>query len=236
MQIRRSRGGRAARKPTTCRSEIVRTLAGAAFALLAGGAAAQQQCGPFEDVFGPGGICPAVTWLKNRAITLGCDATHYCPNQEVPRLQMAAFMKRLGDIMTPAVFTSEESGGALVLLNENILCKTAMVPTKSYRRLSYAQGSLSFEVTGTQELVAAVVSSTNGTNWTLHGNVARALVTNDARHHLQSLTPTQPISADTLPRQFGLLVQRTGNGGLNDLSTWTCNLQVIVVNGTEGAS
>ena len=231
MQIRRSSGHRR-RPPMNRRNAFARTLAGAAFAVLAGAAAAQQQCPPFEDVVGPNGICPEVTWLKNRAITLGCDATHYCPNQQVPRLQMAAFMNRLGDIMTPTVLSSEESGGALVLLNENILCKTAIVPTRSYRRQSYAQGSLSFEVTGTQELVAAVVYSTNGTTWTLHGNVARAYVTNGARHHVQSLTPTNPFDAETLPRQYGLLVQRTGGGGLNNISTWACNLQVITFNGT----
>jgi hypothetical protein len=232
MQIRRWSGVYAALQSMPWPRQRGRALAALAFAVLASNAAAQQQCSPFEDVVGPQGICPAVTWLKNRAITLGCDATHYCPNQQVPRLQMAAFMNRLGDIMTPAVLSSEEAGGALVLLNENIVCKTSTVPTKSYRRHSYAQGSLSFEVTGTQELVAAVVSSTNGTTWSLLGSVARANVTNGARHHVQSLTPAEPLDADTLPRQFGLLVQRTGGGGLNNISTWACHLQVITFNGT----
>ena len=34
--------------------------------------------------------------MKNRGITLGCTATLYCPNDYVTRLQMAAFMYRLG--------------------------------------------------------------------------------------------------------------------------------------------
>ncbi len=37
-------------------------------------------------------------WIKNRGITLGCNVpgTLYCPNLNVTRLQMAAFMYRLG--------------------------------------------------------------------------------------------------------------------------------------------
>ncbi|MGH6785072.1 MAG: tail fiber domain-containing protein, partial [Sphingomicrobium sp.] len=35
-------------------------------------------------------------WLKNRAITLGCSPTQYCPNQFVYRYEMALFLYRLG--------------------------------------------------------------------------------------------------------------------------------------------
>ncbi len=41
--------------------------------------------------------CAAVTYLRNTGITLGCDATHYCPADSVTRLQMALFMKRMAD-------------------------------------------------------------------------------------------------------------------------------------------
>ena len=234
MQKRRSPTRRMGPAMTSPR-RFLAALTGAALAMVAGSAAAQQQCAPFVDVTGPTGVCPAVTWLRNRAITLGCDATHYCPNAAVPRLQMAAFMNRLGNVITPEVVSSEASGGTLVLLNENVLCKTALLPTRTYRRLTVGQGSLSFEVTGTQEFVVAVASSTDGTNWTLHGNVARAYVTPGARHHVQTISNTQPFDPDLAPRQYGLIVQRTGSGGLNDLSSWTCNLQVTACNAGAGA-
>ena len=41
-------------------------------------------------------FCTSVEWMKNRAITLGCTSTLYCPDDYVTRLQMAAFMYRLG--------------------------------------------------------------------------------------------------------------------------------------------
>ena len=57
-------------------------------------------CGGFTDVddanpaHAP--FCDSVEWMKLRNITLGCTATLYCPDTLVTRLQMAAFMFRLG--------------------------------------------------------------------------------------------------------------------------------------------
>ena len=64
-------------------------VAGSAQALPCAGVTAVDDTSPF---------CANVTWLENRGITLGCtSATLYCPNDFVSRLQMAAFMIRLGD-------------------------------------------------------------------------------------------------------------------------------------------
>ena len=59
-------------------------------------------CGGFTDVddSNPAIVpfCASVDWIKNRGISLGCDQaqTLYCPNATVTRLQMAAFLYRLG--------------------------------------------------------------------------------------------------------------------------------------------
>jgi hypothetical protein len=54
-------------------------------------------CAGFVDVDSTSGFCSSVAWVKSRGITVGCtDASHYCPNDPVTRLQMAAFMYRLG--------------------------------------------------------------------------------------------------------------------------------------------
>lgn len=63
--------------------------------------AAAAPCAGFNDVDDTSSFCPNVTWLKNRAITFGCAANLYCPNDPVTRLQMAAFMNRLGDALFP---------------------------------------------------------------------------------------------------------------------------------------
>lgn len=53
-------------------------------------------CAGFTDVDTSSPFCANVAWMKNRGITLGCTATLYCPDEFVTRLQMAAFLYRLG--------------------------------------------------------------------------------------------------------------------------------------------
>ena len=61
-------------------------------------------------------FCQNVEWIKNRKVTLGCTSTTlYCPNDRVSRLQMAAFMNRLGTALTPLVLRAEIASGALDL-------------------------------------------------------------------------------------------------------------------------
>jgi hypothetical protein len=81
-----------------------------------------QDCAGFTDitVFSP--FCTNVQWMKNREITVGCTATTYCPNDAVNRLQMAAFMNRVGNVLTPRVLSVEQSGGALDLATTSFLC------------------------------------------------------------------------------------------------------------------
>jgi hypothetical protein len=70
---------------------------------LVGGAAYPGFAG-FTDVLASNQFCPEVEWVRNRSITLGCGAgTAYCPNDPVTRLQMAIFLKREGDKLTPTI-------------------------------------------------------------------------------------------------------------------------------------
>ena len=57
-----------------------------------------QTCTPFTDLPASSPFCGDVQWMYNRGITLGCTSTTYCPNDNVTRLQMAAFMHRLGNV------------------------------------------------------------------------------------------------------------------------------------------
>ena len=63
-------------------------------------AATAAPCAGFTDVDtddpAKAPFCNSVEWMKNRAITLGCSSTLYCPDDYVTRLQMAAFIYRLG--------------------------------------------------------------------------------------------------------------------------------------------
>lgn len=44
-------------------------------------------------------FCANVEWIRNRGITLGCAPGLYCPDDPVTRLQMAAFLNRLGNVV-----------------------------------------------------------------------------------------------------------------------------------------
>jgi hypothetical protein len=60
----------------------------------------------FDDVPSTHPFCTDITWIAQRGVTLGCsaiDANHrlYCPDSEVTRAEMAAFMHRLGDALFP---------------------------------------------------------------------------------------------------------------------------------------
>ena len=77
---------------------IRRFAAWSCFSLLLGfgSTASAAPCAGFTDVQDSSGFCIHIEWLKNRAITLGCTATQYCPADFVRRDQMAAFLYRLG--------------------------------------------------------------------------------------------------------------------------------------------
>ncbi len=49
----------------------------------------------FNDVAVDDSYGPAVDWLAETGITLGCTATTYCPTGTVTRAEMAAFLWRL---------------------------------------------------------------------------------------------------------------------------------------------
>ena len=82
-------------------------LLGFALSLLATSAIAQD-CDSFTDVPASSPFCPDVSWLVTYSITKGCAPSQFCPNEDVSRLQMAAFMHRL--VESGPVFT--QSGNA----------------------------------------------------------------------------------------------------------------------------
>jgi cysteine-rich repeat protein len=72
----------------------------------------------FIDVPGSFWAFEYIQWLYEAEITTGCDATHYCPTNNVTRAQMAAFVMRTVDYMIdseimPTVLSNDGSGSTL---------------------------------------------------------------------------------------------------------------------------
>jgi hypothetical protein len=89
---------------------------------LVSGSALAAPCAGFTDVddseygTGPGSVCGAVEWLKNRSITIGCTSpTEYCPVSPVTRASMALFMQRLGGRLTPQRFFVDQNPGPVTI-------------------------------------------------------------------------------------------------------------------------
>jgi hypothetical protein len=122
-------------------------------------------CAGFTDVDSASTFCPNVDWLKNRQITLGCTATTYCPNDYVTRLQMAAFMNRLGVVFTPLVLTVQQS--VTNPANNQVICVTTDVPVLDYRRFANSISNVSFSLPVADTYVGArnVFSTNAGQTW-----------------------------------------------------------------------
>ena len=80
---------------------------------------------------------------------------------------MAAFMKRLGDALTP-VRLPPTCGQARVDLERNVVvCQTAHLSVTGYPRTAYADAALSASAAADVNFAADVVMSTDGgANWT----------------------------------------------------------------------
>ena len=68
---------------------------------------APAPCFGFVDVADADAFCGAVGWLRNRSITLGCEAQQFCPGAFVTRSQMALFLARMGVALAPTVLYGE---------------------------------------------------------------------------------------------------------------------------------
>lgn len=137
-------------------------LAAIVLASIATGAEAAP-CAGFTDVDTTSSFCANVEWIKNRKVTLGCtSATLYCPSSSVSRLQMAAFMNRLGTALTPILLRMEVASGALDLDLAPVVCATADQPIADFPRRALLDVALSGTAAAGVDIGLRGVYSTNG--------------------------------------------------------------------------
>jgi hypothetical protein len=104
----------------------------------------------FTDVLASNQFCPEVEWVRNRGITLGCGAgTAYCPNDPVTRLQMAIFLKRQGDKLTPTIIEPVPQSDSVTQLDLSppggvVRCQTGefVIAADSYPRRAHFTGRI----------------------------------------------------------------------------------------------
>lgn len=227
----------------------------AGFAAFAAASAAQAApCGGFTDVdsadptFGP--FCANVEWMKNRAITVGCGGPLYCPADFVTRAQMAAFMNRLGDAVTPKVLTNTNAFGAYDLdtmeTDPNAhLCKVGPIAAADYPQRATIYAQFSGYAAGALQMFGTTSMSQNGGPFarTAAGGIGMRTATSAAGW----VNVTQTAAVDLAPNvayEFAFLVLRAQEDtGTNDIISLggplggsRCNMTVQVSSRTGASS
>ena len=189
-------------------------------------------CVGFTDVDDQSPFCKNVEWLKNRAITLGCTTTNvYCPNQEVTRLSMSAFLNRLGNALTPVVLTSYNTGGTLDIDASPLLCST-VDQTPTFPRTVHGIAVLGAgQGTGDKDFAIGIVESTNsGATWTPVSPLSAMFVNANIRKTATVILPPRDLAVGTSYR-WGIRVSRVaGSTTVGDPGAWHCQFQARLEN------
>jgi hypothetical protein len=211
----------------------LRATALAVIAWLSIGNSHGQTCAGFTDVGANSPFCPAVEWLRNRGVTLGCTATAYCPDQSVLRSQMAAFMNRLGTALTPRQLWVESNWGAVDLGTTPVICQTSDYHVVGYPRRAFVDLVFAAFAGASIDVSVDLALSTNGGGtWTR----MTAIGSRGSVAANQWGTVANLANADLAVGQkvrFGVMVGRvTGTGNLDQSR---CNLRVSIES-RDGAS
>jgi hypothetical protein len=185
-------------------------------------------CAGFTDVDTSSAFCKNVEWIKNRGVTTGCtSATLYCPTQSVSRLQMAAFMNRLGTALTPILLRTELASGAQNLDQTPVVCATSDQAIADFPRRALVDVALSGNApTGADIGVRAVYSTNLGGTWQPLSTVPSATFVAATQWSQASDVGTLDLNVGQTVR-FGVQVSRVSAGSTN-LSDSRCSVRAQI--------
>lgn len=190
-------------------------------------------CAGYSDVNPQDAFCPNVEWIRNRAITLGCQAGRYCPTATVTRVQMAAFLNRLGTALQPKVLLVESSPGALDVDAAPVVCSSGDYAVTGFPRTAAVDGIVMGTSAADLGLDARVVASTNGgASWSPLAGAMRTGVASGRWSNMRVLASRDLAVGETL--RFGISVAR--GSGSTDLTDSRCVLRVRIENRTSASS
>lgn len=189
-----------------------------------------------DAITGP--FCTNVAWIKNRGVTLGCSTAPllYCPSGNVTRLQMAAFMQRLGDALTPTVLTNTLATGP-VDLDLSIgspsvnVCRTAPFAVTDYPRRAIIHAQFSGLAAGPLQIYGTATYSTNNAT-SFQDVVPGGIGVRNSVGAAGWVLLSQVTRFDMEVGQtyiFAFQVERAaGTTGPNDLTDGRCNITVSI--------
>ena len=210
------------------RGLVIRAVA-VVFAASMSAAAWAQSCAGFSDVASAEPMCSNVQWIRNRAVTTGCTASLYCPTAFVTRLEMAAFMNRLGTALTPQQLVAEGALTApqLDLDTAPVACSTtSQYAVAGYPRRALVDLSLSAQAGTSLDVTAIPVASVNNGAWNPLATFAgRGSVTAGQWGHVSGVAVLNLDVGENV--RFGIQLSRASGSG--DLTGGACQLRVQIV-------
>lgn len=193
---------------------------------------ARSTCGGFADVDGSTPFCASVEWMANRTITRGCAPGVYCGTQPVSRVQMAQFMARLGDALTPVVVRA--GAASMTMATDAIACQTEDLAATPFARSAIVRARFTGRpAEGSAVLHARLLSSSDGGQGWSHLSVTPGA--GEAFGKTGSATLNDVAVAHIPPGRsvrFGLAI--AGPKGMNVLGT--CTLFAEVLDRSRGES
>lgn len=217
----------------------IRSLFLAAVLAAASSPTLAQNCAGFTDVLASNPFCQQVEWIKNRAITLGCSATTYCPADSVTRLQMAAFLKRFGDAVTPVDLAPVSAAGASVVpAAATRVCVTPDYVVSGFPRRAYinAAAIVSAPSAGIDVLAEIEFSTNAGATWTpiVGSDHYATLYAGAAPPNQTTLTPFGQLDLDVGQTvRFAVHLDRfAGTAGTSITAACLNRVQIANRNGT----
>jgi len=221
---------------------LVRGAGLAALLALAAPAAQAAPCAGFADVDDSdaitGPFCTSVQWIKNRGVTLGCVLTPqllYCPFDNVTRLQMAAFMKRLGDALTPIRLSNDLRPGAVDLDANVVVCQTADFVVTNFPRTAYADATLSMTAPADVSFAGELVISLDaGAIWTALNTFPSFGSAPANQFGTLSDIGSRDLDEGRTVR-FGLRLRRGGVASAVNLTDSRCQMRVMIYSRTGAA-
>lgn len=181
----------------------------------------------FSDVDDGNIFLADIEWMADSEVTRGCGGTEFCPKENVTREQMAAFMRRLSDYLTPEVTTiSSSADSKLDLSDTQYVCKTLpWVPEHDFTMIMLANFSARLEnSSGVAHLRATGAYRENGGAWLWFTPVFPNEVTVDPDEWFNiTYQGHLDLNAGT-SYEFSVLVQRPIFGGNLDPRLWECHM------------
>ena len=196
--------------------------------------ASAAPCEGFTDVLSTNSFCPNVAWLRNREITLGCSSsTLFCPANAVSRLSMAAFLNRLGNVLSPTHASATESAATDIAIDPGqVVCATTFLEFNGgglINRTVRAEGTIGFgPSTGTVDVSVEFVRRTAGAWQTVSGFTQTSTRTGAGTGSVSLMGTDQLGSGVTY--QYGMRVMRglTSPNGTDQTGPWRCEIKVAL--------